>query len=360
MVIGMKKLLTYFDYPILRHVLFWVVVYLYFVLSVSNVGSYASYRHIFESYGIIVLAQIITAYTCMYVLIPKFLNRKKTGLFVFWMFILLISVYAFYQAVKMFYFDVEYFDSYNEIQRNYAVESYGKRLTYFSVFLSKCILFLTPTALLLMARFYKNQQKLLKLNEQKKIAELTALRNQLNPHFLFNTLNNIYALALDKSDKTPEVIERLSNILDYILYRCKENYVPVHREIELIENYLSLEKIRYGNRVAVDFDHQIDPEVKIAPLLLLTFVENAFKHGVAQELKKAEIKISLVTNNTDVVFSIYNSKPSSTIGKNPENEEPLGLENVKQQLELLYPNSHELTISDEEDSYEVVIRLKRR
>ncbi len=359
MVDGMNKLLTYFKYPVLRHVLFWAVVYLYFVLSVSNVSMYAGYRHVFESYGLIVLVQIITAYTCIYVLMPKFLNRRKTGSFVFWMLTLLISVYAFYQAVKMFYFDVEYFGSYNEIQRSYAVDSYGKRLTYFSVFLSKCILYLTPTALLLMVRFYKNQQKFLKLNEQKKIAELTALRNQLNPHFLFNTLNNLYALALDKSDKTPEVIERLSNILDYILYRCKENYVPVQKEIELIENYLSLEKIRYGNRVAVDFDHQIDPEVKIAPLFLLTFVENAFKHGVAQELKKAEINISLTTDNTDVLFSTYNSKPSSTIGKNPENEEPLGLKNVKQQLELLYPNSHELMISDKEDSYEVAIRLKR-
>lgn len=322
---------------------------------------YASYRHLLESYGLIVLVQIITAYTCMYVLMPKFLNQRKTGLFVFWMLVLLIAAYAFYQGVKMLYFDVAYFDSYDESQRRYAAESFGKRFTHFSVFLSKSILYLTPTALLLMARFYTNQEKFLKLNEQKKIAELTALRNQLNPHFLFNTLNNLYALALEKSDKTPEVIERISGILDYILYRCKENYVPVQKEIELVENYLSLEKIRYGNRVAVDFDHKVSPEVKIAPLILLTFVENAFKHGVTQELKKAEIKISLTADNTDVLFSIYNSKPKrTTIGQHQENEEPLGINNVKLQLELLYLNSHELTISNKEDSYEVVLRLKRK
>ena len=353
-------MLTYFENPVVRHVLFWGAVYLYFVLSVNNVSSYGSYRHVFESYGLLVLAQIITAYTCLYVLMPKFLNQKKTGLFVFWLLILLMAVYAIYQAVKMYYFDVEYFDSYNEIQRNYAVESYGKRLTYFSVFLSKCILYLTPTALLLMARFYKNQQKYLKLNEQKKIAELTALRNQLNPHFLFNTLNNLYALALNKSDKTPEVIERLSNILDYILFRCKENYVPVQKEIELIENYLSLEEIRYGNRVAVKLEHQVGSGEKIAPLLLLTFVENAFKHGVVQELKNARINISLTVDTKDVWFSIYNSKPIGVIEEISENDEPLGLKNVKQQLELLYPNSHELTIVDEDDSYEVALRLKRK
>ncbi len=129
---------------------------------------FASYRHLLESYGIIVIAQIITAYTCIYILIPKFLNNKKIGLFILWMLILLVSVHAVYQAVRMYYFDVVYFDSYDAVQRSYAVDSYWKRLSSYSLFISKCVLYLTPTALLLMARFYKNQQKFLKLNEQKK------------------------------------------------------------------------------------------------------------------------------------------------------------------------------------------------
>lgn len=353
----MEKLRAYFNKSILRHVLFWVVVYLYFILSVNNIGLFGSYRHVFESYGLIVLAQMITAYTCIYVLMPKFLDRKKTWLFVFWMLILLIVLFAIYQAIRMFYFDVEYYDSYNEVKRKYAADSYGKRLTYLPVFLSKCLLYLTPTALLLMARFYKNQQTFLKLNEQKKIAELTALRNQLNPHFLFNTLNNLYTLALEKSDDTPEVIERLSDILDYILYRCKGNYVPVKKEVELIENYIALEKIRYGNRINVEFNYQIDSDVKIAPLLLLTFVENAFKHGVTQELKLAKIEIALFMERTGILFSISNSKPKNPITR-LKGEEPLGLMNIKQQLELLYPNSYELTIDDNETNFEVVLKLK--
>ncbi len=297
----------------------------------------------------------------IYILIPRLLDKNRIGLFAFWMLILLMAVFALYQAAKTFYFDVIYFDSYNEIQVKYALEPYGKRLTYFSVFLSKCILYLTPTALLLMARFYQNQQKFLKLNEQKKTAELTALRNQLNPHFLFNTLNNLYSLALDKSDKTPEVIEKLSDILDYILYRCKNNYVHVQKEIDLIENYLALEKIRYDKRVSVSFDHVIEPETKIAPLLLLTFVENAFKHGVTQELGMAKIDISLTANSTSILFSIQNSKPNTAIVEKSNGDgEPLGLKNVMQQLELLYPNSHALTLTNEEDAYKAVLRLKRK
>lgn len=356
----MRRLLAYFENPVLKHVLFWVMVYLYFVLSVNNISSFGGYRFLFESYGVIVIVQIITAYVCIYWLIPKFLNQKKTGLFIWWMFVLLAVLFAVYQAVKTYYFDVEYFDTYNEVQRQYAVESYGKRLTYFSVFLSKIILYLTPTALLLMARFYKNQKKFLQLNEQKKIAELTALRNQLNPHFLFNTLNNLYSLALDKSDKTPEVIERLSDILDYILYRCKDDYVPVQKEIELIENYLSLEKVRYGKRVSVRFAHAIPIEVNIAPLLLLTFVENAFKHGVVQELGSAEINISLTMDAKNVLFSVSNSKPNTAVEKTMEKGEPLGLKNVIQQLDLLYPNAYELTHDDQKSSYTVVLKLEQK
>ena len=154
----MERLQKYFGNPVLQHVLFWIAVYLYFVLSVNNISLYGSYRHIFESYGLIVFAQIIVAYVCIYILMPKFLNRKKTGLFVFWMLMLLVSVFLIYQAFRMFYFDVEYFDSYNDVQKVYAVESYWKRLSYFSVFLSKSILYLTPTALLLWPVFIRTSK----------------------------------------------------------------------------------------------------------------------------------------------------------------------------------------------------------
>lgn len=356
----MSKITTYFKGPLLRHILFWVIVYLYFILSVYDVSTYASYRHLFESYGLIITVQMITAYTCIYFLIPKFLNRKKLGLFIFFMLLLLMFVFGLYYVVRTFYFDVQYFDSYSESQKVFAQKSYLGHLMSFPLFLSKSILFLTPAAVLLMLHFYKNQQKLLRINEQKKIAELNALKQQLNPHFLFNTLNNLYSLALEKSDRTPEVIERLSDMLDYMLYRCNSKFVLLQKEIALIENYLALEKIRYGKRVLVTFDYQVKKEVKIAPLLLLTFVENAFKHGVRQELKQASIKIFLSLKGEEIIFNVENSKPTAVVENDVKKEKPLGLNNVKRQLELLYPNGYDLQLKDEESKYSVQLKMEQR
>jgi LytS/YehU family sensor histidine kinase len=213
----------------------------------------------------------------------------------------------------MYFYEPKYVDFYSDIAKKYAKYSFSKRLFNFSVFFSKSIKFLTPTALLLMFQFYKNQQNYLKLNEQKKIAELTALKNQLNPHFLFNTLNNLYALAIKKSDQAPEVIEKLSDILDYMLYRCNSKFVPIQKEIELIENYIALEKIRYGNRVQISFKNNSTEDSKIAPLLLLTFIENAFKHGVSQELKEAFISIVISSDKNHIIFNIENSKSTISV-----------------------------------------------
>jgi len=221
----MQSILTYFNTSFFKHVLFWLMVFLYFILSVSNLSIYSSYRHLLESYGMIVLVQMIIAYGCIYILIPRFLERKKIGLFMFWMLILFVAVFMLYQAVKMLYFDVKYFEFYGEAQRKYAVEPFLKRLSYPSLWVSKFVMYFIPTGLLLVYRFYKDQRELSKINEQKKIAELTALKQQLNPHFLFNTLNNLYALALEKSERTPEVIERLSDMLDYMLYPPNSKFV---------------------------------------------------------------------------------------------------------------------------------------
>ena len=224
--------------------------------------------------------------------------------------------------------------------------------------LGKSIKFLTPTVILLLSRFYKNQQKYLKLNEQKKTAELIALKHQLNPHFLFNILNNLYALAIKKSDQTPEVIEKLSDILDYMLYRTSDTFVSLQKEIELIDNYLSLEKVRYGKRVEITFDKAIQKEVKIAPLLLLTFIENAFKHGVSQELDTAYIAINISTENGNILFKIKNSKPKIA---SPNKDEPcIGLINVEKQLELLYLNQYQLSIDNINESYQLTLKLEAK
>jgi len=241
----------------------------------------------------------------------------------------------------------------------YVQIPFWERLFDFRVFLSKAIMYISPTALLLLMRYYKNQQKYLQLNEQKKTAELSALKNQLNPHFLFNTLNNLYTLALKKSDKTPEVISKLSDILDYMLYRCNDQFVSLRKEIDLIENYLALEKIRYGKRVDIAFTTAVEEEQKIAPLLLLTFIENAFKHGVSQELNQAQIKIDLKTKGESIQFSVENTIPK-TAAHNGSSIDAIGLKNVGKQLELIYPAKHQLNINNKDGLYQVKLNLETK
>lgn len=350
-----KDKYSIFNASIFKHIFFWVCVFLYFMFS-SNIIIYPEgYKQLFHATCKILIPQILTAYVVLYVLIPKFLNKKKVGLFILWLVILLVANYLLYLCIHIYLYEPKYYKYYGEIEKFYAAKSFWQRFSDTSLLIGKSIKFLTPVTLLLMARFYKSQQKYLKLNEQKKIAELTALKHQLNPHFLFNTLNNLYALALKKSDETPKVIEKLSDILDYMLYRTNDTFVSLQKEIELIDNYLSLEKLRYGKRVEISFEKHIERDVKIAPLLLLTFIENAFKHGVTQELDEASIVINIRTEINQIIFSIKNSKPKGT--PPTKNGKCIGLNNVQKQLELLYANQYELIINDDAKFHSVNLKL---
>lgn len=355
----MNTLKTYLNTPLVKNVLFWISAFLYHILTVNMEYYGAGYIQAIEIYAIIVGVQILTTHICIDILVPQFLKTKKTTQFVFWLILLIIGSFVLYISIKVFYFDSKYFEFYEEDTKKYVNQPYIDRLLDFQMFLSKAIKFLSPAALLLMFRFYKNQQKLLQLNEQKKTAELSALKHQLNPHFLFNTLNNLYALALKKADETPEAISKLSDILDYMLYRCNEQFVQLYKEIELIENYLTLEQIRYSKRVALTFKNEVTTDVKIAPLLLLTFIENAFKHGVSEELKQAKIDISLKVDDAKIFFTIFNTIPK-TAAYTSNGDAAIGLKNVKKQLELLYPNSHILDIDKTTDSYTVNLTLKAK
>jgi sensor histidine kinase YesM len=235
------------------------------------------------------------------------------------------------------------------------------RITNVFTFLNNLSADVFPAIILLVFEYYRNQKEIYSLKEQKKTSELEALKNQLNPHFLFNTLNNLYILTLEKSDEAPEVINKLSEILDYILFRCKKKYVPLANEIELLNNYIALEKLRYGKRLNIRFEHHIIAEVSIAPLLLLTFVENAFKHGVSQEINQATITIKLKATKEQINFQIENTKPNLT---NSSDHQPsrasLGLVNVQTQLDILYPKAHTLAINDNIHSFELFLNLEVR
>ncbi|MFW0717414.1 sensor histidine kinase [Pedobacter sp. N23S346] len=201
---------------------------------------------------------------------------------------------------------------------------------------------------------YVVQQRSLMLEKEKAETELKALRSQLNPHFLFNTLNNIYSLSLMNSPVTSRSIAGLSEILDHVLYRCNTAYVSISSEIKLIENYLALEKLRYDERLQVNFDYIIDREASIAPLILLSFVENAFKHGAGMDAGYPFIAINLHLQNGHLSFKVTNS----ILDDEPETgDNRIGLNNVTRQLDLVYPLRYNLNIKRINHIYEVELGI---
>ncbi len=262
--------------------------------------------------------------------------------------------YALFVCIQEFWHLPKYFGNTQNNTGYDSMKGFWDHIFKIQTLVSKSVKFITPTIILLTIKFYNEQQRFLKINEQKKATELTTLKHQLNPHFLFNTLNNLYALTIEKSDEAPEVIEKLSEMLDYMLYGCNEKFVPLQKEIDLIKNYLALEKVRYGNRVTIQLNTPENSSAKIAPLILLTFIENAFKHGVSQELNKAFIHINIELEETMIHFKIENS-----IAKNKilSRKESIGIGNVKKQLELLYADTYSLAIQEENDSFNVDLKI---
>ncbi len=184
---------------------------------------------------------------------------------------------------------------------------------------------------------YLVKQRTLLLEKEKTEAELNILKAQLNPHFLFNTLNNIYSLSLVNSPVTSKSIAGLSQILDHVLYRCNTTYVPLTSEINLLTNYIDLEKLRYNERLVVNFYHQIDEEAGIAPLILLSIVENAFKHGAGEDIGTPCISIDLELRENEFSFKVTNT---FVFKDEEEGNEKIGLANIRKQLELIYPGNH--------------------
>ncbi len=348
----LKNIVRFFKAPIVKQILFWLGVYVYFIGTV-NMNYYSGYLEVLEHFAIYVFCQFIVAYTCLNFLVPKFLIPKKNILFTIYFLLLLVGVFIIFVGFHEYYHIPKYFKSSNNSVYD-SIKMFWEKLLDLRVFLGKSTIILTPTILLVIAKFYKDQQAYLQLNEQKMYTELSVLKHQLNPHFLFNTLNNLYALSIEKSDEAPEVIAKLSEMLDYMLYGCNDKYVSLKKEIELIENYLALEKVRYDERVDIKFDKEIKTDVKIAPLILLTFIENAFKHGVSQELKKAFIHINMSVEEEFIKFNIMNSKAKNSIAKNKKS---IGLNNVKKQLELLYHNNYSLHIKEDSNSFNLYLKL---
>ncbi|PWS26134.1 hypothetical protein DHW03_15165 [Pedobacter yonginense] len=183
--------------------------------------------------------------------------------------------------------------------------------------------------------------------------ELKFLKNQINPHFLFNTLNNIYALSRKKSEHTPLIVVKLSKLLRFMLYESEKKNIKIGDEIKILKDYLELEKIRFNNRLNIIFTEDVDhADEQITPLILLPFVENAFKHGPGESIAEAYIKIQIVLKNRKLRFIVENSKEETQDAFS----EHIGLRNVKRQLDLIYPDS-ELKVINQKDIFRIELQI---
>jgi LytS/YehU family sensor histidine kinase len=209
----------------------------------------------------------------------------------------------------------------------------------------------------MMKRSWLKQKETLQVAREKAKAELQLLRSQIHPHFLFNTLNNVYFLTLTASKKAPEMLEKLSDMLRYILNECNRSYVPLEKEIKMIKDYMALEKIRYGDRLKMELETKGDYKNKmISPLLLIPLVENSFKHGASKMLQHPWVNLNITVEEQYLYFLLSNSRPEEGIFSNHNGH--IGLNNVKKRLQLLYPTTHELSIVNGADSYEVFMKIR--
>ena len=206
------------------------------------------------------------------------------------------------------------------------------------------------TAIKLIKYWYLKNEDNQQLAQEKLQAELQALRGQLQPHFLFNTLNSLYSLTLHQSPQAPQMVERLSELLRYILTECNKPLVLLQAELSLLKSYIELEKIRFGDRLNIAIDQRGDVEgYSVAPLMLLPFVENCFKHGVRNQLEPVWITLHIEVHEEKLFFKLVNGKQLGHAA--PETSTGIGLSNIRKRLELIYPNRHQLKITDAEDTF---------
>ncbi|RZJ53924.1 MAG: histidine kinase [Flavobacterium sp.] len=350
-----EKLIKYTTaHRVATHILFWLCIYVMFTNknNLSDSPKDLSFERLETAFD--EFFSIIGAYFISYRILPRLMNAKKHG--IIWLELILgcyaisvleriIVVHGIEPIIRIPPFEQEsIFEILTDIPKlfsSYFLHTFS--LSAFFVFIK------------LIKDQYIIQKKALLLEKQKAETELKILKAQLNPHFLFNTLNNIYSLSLINSPITSQSIAVLSEILDCVLYRCSSTYVPISQEINLLNNYISLEKLRYDERLSVIFNHSVDQNGSIAPLILLSLVENAFKHGAGEDIGSSpiiEIDLKLLDNCFE--FTVKNSINDT----NSETESgKIGLNNIIQQLDKIYPENYTFNVTKTDKDFTAYLKI---
>lgn len=297
--------------------------------------------------------QIFFCYTTVYLLVPLFIPKRKYLQFFFWLLILFMLLVA----VTFLWFNSGGFSN-----RLLGVPTFSPFLRKFFSFYSN-INFTGPIpacCLMLALKYYKDWDKKQKEGEilvrENIQSELQLLKAQIHPHFLFNTLNNIYSFTLTGSPQAAGLVDKLSGMIDYITIEGERSLVTLEKEIQLINDYIGLEKVRYGDRLDMQVEINGNYEDRlIAPLLMIPFVENCFKHGASVMRGQQWIRLSIHIKEDQLDFNLSNSKPPQTIDGN--NKKGIGLTNVQKRLELLYPGKHFIKIESTSNTYMVRLQV---
>ncbi len=341
----------------LSHIAYWVIVLLVDVGSSKYAdGQKRTYGFEFVTDFLYEITYIISAYCLAYFIIPRFFYRKKYVLS-----IIAFIVLSYFASVLGRIISVKINEPI-EGRLPKAFETYPEILTDLSKLLYVYFFQIMAAAFIFVFfKMFKDQAEIQKraltLEKEKAETELKLLKTQLNPHFLFNTLNNIYSLSFTSSPATSESIARLADILDHMLYRCNAQHVPLSAEIALIKNYIELEKLRYDQRLRIKFDTCINHEIVIAPLILLSLVENAFKHGASDDTGTPVIVIDLRLNEGDFIFNITNTVAAQKNGPLHASGERIGLNNLRRQLGLVYGQDYSLEASRQGDYFKVCLTI---
>jgi len=303
---------------------------------------------------LLTVVHMALVYGILYYFLPRYLSKSRQRVFTTLLLILFVCVIAF----------INYF--------NFVLSMYiSTRIGYFETMpgmefivplWARQILFNYPTivgfalAIKLLKNWYLKQSEVAQAAREKINAELQLLKAQVHPHFLFNTLNNIYSFIINDSPAAPDAIKKLSTLLRYFIYECNQPLVKLEKELRMIRGYIDLEKIRYGQNFNLKLQFKGNAhDHMISPLLLIPFLENSFKHGASQMLTHPWVNLNIIIDEETFHFELSNSRPTwnddKTISKG------LGLANVRKRLSILYPGKHSLEINEDMMSYSVSLSI---
>ncbi|WP_299824349.1 histidine kinase [uncultured Pontibacter sp.] len=337
---------------LLLHAAFWAAFVVFFGLLY---GSYIDdYYNAFMIEFVELPFKMLLVYFNMYYLMPRYLLDKRYLEFFVYLLLLMGAIAAMMQFVLMPFLIHPLFCPITCSQDDLTFYRFIKN----GVNISYVVAITAVIALL--KNWYRHQQSAQTLTKDKLEAELKFLKAQIHPHFLFNTLNSLYSLTLKKSDTAPEVVLKLSSLMDYMLYDANAAKVPLEKELAYIKNYVALEKMRYGERVDVKLTETGSIAGKqIAPMMLLPFVENAFKHGVSTETENAWVRIDVKVAGERLVLLVENCKCGVKASNNTRDmASGIGLKNLQRRLELLYEGKFKLEIEDEPENYAAMLEIE--